>query len=194
MPVHLQPSIHARPSMPVHPCPSIHTRLGTHTCPLPVPQLAAVLYGEEGAVAFLRLKRGQWRADRAAAMCQMLYRRKGLYRRLFQRQYNKEEAAARLVQYYYRCDCACAPGLWMHPTDECAPWMHAPLAHACTPRVNGHLGASRGCAPCPRRRGWHGDPSTELRALRALRERQEQARARECGPRAGAPRAAGGRA
>jgi len=64
--------------------------------------LASVFYGDEGVAGFMQRKRHQWRAERAAAMCQMSYRRTALLRRVRMRMRAKEEAAARVVQYYYK--------------------------------------------------------------------------------------------
>ncbi|KAL1510364.1 hypothetical protein AB1Y20_006675 [Prymnesium parvum] len=63
--------------------------------------LASVLY-EEGPTEFGKLKRTQWKQERAACLVQMSFRRQSMKRRVRQRLHVKREAAARLVQYYYR--------------------------------------------------------------------------------------------
>ena len=64
--------------------------------------LAAVLYGADGVFGFSKLKKAQWRVERAASLVQMQYRRNAVMRRVRARSKAKEDAAARTMQYYYK--------------------------------------------------------------------------------------------
>lgn len=81
--------------------PTAADAVSVHTQAADWRTLALVMY-LHGPAGYNAAKRRQWRHEQGVVKLQMAHRRRLFHRRVMQREVSREEAAARVVQFYYR--------------------------------------------------------------------------------------------